>query len=493
MLVTLFAGCSDKKGNEGGSQETEERRPASRPNQGGGNKDDEFKITDILPDYLNYNNKEVTICVRNDPDQVWEIGLEDDGAALSAELFERTGRTEERLNIVVEIAKVDGWSTYNNAIISLRNSIMNQQAVYDIITGWSPRIPQLASEGLYYNLRSFDYLDVANEWWSQSLAKELTVNDRLFMATGDVSTDYMRQGHMIFFNQTLAKAMGMDYSTFYQTVSKGEWTFDTLYELSKDAYANLNGNDFVDEGDQFGLLIVSTMLQAFYGAAGINMVPNNGVDVPTFDFNAEIIDNVWTKIQLLIESPATVANGFGTTTLSDIDQCFIEGKALFNLTRLGSLADMTDMADGFGVLPMPKYDVAQESYYTQLHSCELWSIPMDAKDPDMSSAVMTSLGYDSHEVVLEPHFEKLLKTRYVKDSESGYMIDTIYYNIFMNFDSIYNEVFYPGAGFSDKNVMPMFIFGALANGNSGSASAWWAKNENNLKAELQDILKGFYS
>ena len=152
----------------------------------------------------------------------------------------------------------------------------------------------------------------------------------------------------------------------------------------------------------------------------------------------------------------------------------------------------TNMADGFGVLPMPKFNEEQESYYTQLHACELWGVPVDCKDPDMSTAVMTSMGYDSHEVVLVPHFEKLLKTRYVKDSESGYMIDTIYYNIYMNFDSIYNEVLQVGNGFDQKGQMPMFMFGAIAKGEYGSVNAWWTSNRDGLRSELEGILNGFY-
>jgi len=144
------------------------------------------------------------------------------------------------------------------------------------------------------------------------------------------------------------------------------------------------------------------------------------------------------------------------------------------------------------VLPSPKYDENQKEYGTQLHSCALWCIPMDAKDPEMSAAVMTSMGYDSYEVVLEPHFEKLLKTRYVKDSESGYMIDTIYYNIYMNFDSIYNEVLQPGPGFGNKHQMPMFLLGGIAQSQYGSVSAWWTANQGGLKAELEEILEGFY-
>ena len=491
MILTMLVGCGDKTTD--GAPETQERRPPSSRPPKGEEEDDEFDITEILPSYLNYDKKEVTLCVRGDEKAVWEIGLEDDGDALSSELFERTGRTEERLNVVLAVSQVDGWSSYNNAVSSIRNSIMNQQAIYDIIVGLSWRIPQLASEGLYYNLHSFDYFDASNIWWSQSLAKELTVNERMFMATGDISIDYMESAHTVFFNQTIAKAMGMDYSTFYQTVSKGEWTFSELYEVSKDGYANLNGNDFIDDGDQFGLMIQTTMLQAFYTAAGVNLIENNGVDRPAFNVNVTQLEQVWDGIKVLLDSNATVFYENNTTGINgSFRDYFAEGKALFMITTLGSLKSLTDMTDSFGVLPMPKYNEEQTNYYSQLHGCELWSVPMDAKDPDMSAAVMTSMGYDSHEVVLEPHFEKLLKTRYVKDSESGYMIDTIYYNIYMNFDSIYNEVLQPGPGFGTKAQMPMFLFGAIADGTYGSASAWWTANESGLKLELEAILVGFY-
>jgi hypothetical protein len=288
--------------------------------------------------------------------------------------------------------------------------------------------------------------------------------------------------------------MDMDYTTFYKTVSEGKWTFDELYNLSKDAYVDLDGTTTVGAGDQFGLVIQSTMLQAFYTAAGCNLIPNDGENRLEFVVNTDQLEQVWSKIDILLQSTATVS-GSSTDTkgIADLAAHFVEGKSLFMLQRLGALKNFTEMTDGFGVLPMPKYNEAQESYYTQLHSCELWSVPVDVNDPDMSTAVMTSMGYDSHEVVLEPHFEKLLKTRYVKDSESGYMIDTIYYNIYMNFDSIYNEVLMPGPNFSDKTQMPMFLFGALENGTFGSATAWWSSNQSGLTAELEKILEGFYN
>ena len=262
MMLTVLVACKDNNTETptGPSETQGSSTPDKKPDQGKDDEEEEeaFEITDLLPDYLNYNKEEVVICVRGGYGR--EIGLEITGEALDEEFFERTGRTEERLNVVLAIDEVE--VDYTVAVATIRNSITTNQSAWDIVVGWSPRIPQIAAEGLYYNLRNFDYFDASNIWWSQSLARELTVNDRMFMASGDVSIDYMESSHTVFFNQTLAKAMGMDYSTFYKTVSEGKWTFDELYNLSKDAYSNLNGNDTMDNGDQFGLLMISTMLQA---------------------------------------------------------------------------------------------------------------------------------------------------------------------------------------------------------------------------------------
>ena len=484
MVLTMLVACNDTTNPDGPQQTQGTNNPNKNPSNG-----DVFDITEILPEYLDYGKKEVTFCFREGYGR--ELGLELTGNALDEEFVERTGRTEDRLNVVLALDEVE--VDYTVAVATIRTNITTNQQKWDIIVGWSPRIPQIPAEGLYYSLNDFDYFDSTNVWWSQSLAKELTINGRMFMATGDVSKNYMDSAHAVFFNTRIAKAMDMDYSSFYKTVSEGKWTFDALLEASKNGNADLDGSGTMDGKDQYGLLIQTTRLQAFYAAAGVNLIPNDGETRPEFKVNVTELEQIWGKLQTLLSAPSTRFVETQPELGDDYARLFVDGQALFLVQRLTVLTDYaTNMTDGYGVLPMPKYNEAQENYYTQLHACELWGIPIDCPDPEMSAAVMTSMGYDSHEVVLVPHFEKLLKTRYVKDSESGYMIDTIYYNIYMNFDSIYNEVLQPGAGFSDKSVMPMFMFGTIARGEQGSVSSWWTANQDGLKRELNSILDGFY-
>ena len=224
---------------------------------------------------------------------------------------------------------------------------------------------------------------------------------------------------------------------------------------------------------------------ANWAGSDICIVENNGVDRPTLNFDVNKIQSVYDKVyQLVLDNPGAVDIGSEMAS-------FKSGNVLFFNQTLGHLSGLTDMTYDYGVLPTPKFDTQQESYYSHLHSCTIWSIPTDARDPEMAAAVLTSLGYDSNRLTLIPHYEDLLKTRYVKDSESGYMIDLVYQNINMGFDSIYNEAL--GTSVSDKSSMPIFCFSTLLSANDGSSvSSWWIANQNTVKSKFDAMIDGFY-
>ena len=86
---------------------------------------------------LDYELETVTIHVRGDDDSISEIGLEDEGTLLSSALYERTKKTEERLNVSIQIAEGRSWSGYSQTIRDLRSSIEAGNSSYDIIAGWA--------------------------------------------------------------------------------------------------------------------------------------------------------------------------------------------------------------------------------------------------------------------------------------------------------------------------------------------------------------------
>ena len=167
MMLTMLVACDDKNNDP---QETQApNKPTNKPGTEVG---DSFDITEILPEGMTFNNEEVVICVRGDDENIWEIGLDgEDPEPLSAELYDRTTRTEERLGVALAVDELQAWDKYNDAVATIRNKITLQEHAWDIVVGWSPRIPLIAAEGLYYNLLNFEYFDSTNIWWSQSLAR----------------------------------------------------------------------------------------------------------------------------------------------------------------------------------------------------------------------------------------------------------------------------------------------------------------------------------
>ena len=155
MMLTMLVACDDKNNDP---QETQApNKPTNKPGTEVG---DSFDITEILPEGMTFNNEEVVLCVRGDAENTWEIGLDpEDIEPLSAELYDRTTRTEERLNVAIAVDALQGWASYNDAVATIRNKISMQEHAWDIVVGWSCRIPQIAAEGLYYNLLNFDYFD----------------------------------------------------------------------------------------------------------------------------------------------------------------------------------------------------------------------------------------------------------------------------------------------------------------------------------------------
>ncbi len=483
LTVSVLAACGgdeNPSAQEGGTTAEQESSALAEP---------------ILPD-LDYDFASVTIHIRNDDETIKEIGLDQTGEALSSELFRRNEAVQEQLNVELKVVKSEGWQNYNAAINSLRDSILNNLGTFDLVATWSPRGPILAAEGLYQDLNSFEYFDASQEWWSQTMLSTLQVNNKLFLATGDISTTYMDEAFTVIFNSDIAAAQGYDYSVFYDVVEAKEWTIEYLSTLSKNAYSNLDGIPGRTGGDVYGLVVQETInLQSFWSGSEINIVPNNGVERPELTFNTEYIQNVYEAVRdLVVDNEGVVVNSIsdhllGSSNVDDALKYFAANKSLFFLSRLGQLAQLTSMETDYGLLPIPLYSSSQENYRTHIHACTMWSIPLDAKNSEMSSAVLTAMGYHSNRLVIDAHYDKLLKTRYVKDTESGYMIDLIYNNIYMNFDAVYNEAL---GNKSDKTTLPVFIFHSLLLNSDSSVASWYARNKGALESNFNAIIEGFY-
>ena len=126
------------------------------------------------------------------------------------------------------------------------------------------------------------------------------------------------------------------------------------------------------------------------------------------------------------------------------------------------------MESDYGLLPYPLFDENQASYGTRVQDAvSLWSIPIDAKNPDMSAAVMEALAAQSWRTVTPAYFDVALKYRYSRDAQTAEMVDLIKDSIYINFECLYNE--------SIGN--PWFVMRNLMTAKNSNFSSYWASQK----------------
>ena len=421
-------------------------------------------MPDNLPE-LDFNGETVTIHSRGDDQAYLEIGVEEmTGEPVNDAVYERNAMVAERLNVEFEPIRAEGWEAYNNAIASLRASIMSADGAYDIIAGWSARIPSLSLEGLLLDVLPLPYLDLEQPWWNQSAVEELEIANKLYFVTGNIAKTMTSAMFVFAFNQKLATDYELE--NLYDVVKENRWTIDYVYELSSAAYIDTDGDGTASPADNYGL-ITSCINDAdsFLQGCQVSMISRDENGLPFLDVDEERMTTIVEKVyNLFWNNPGCRTHTAGLTER----EIFVEGRALLVTAAMENVAStFAEMEDDFGVLPYPMLDETQAGYGTRVQDAlSLWCVPIDAKNPEMSAAVLEALAAQSYRTVTPAYFDVALKNRYSRDEQTAEMMDLIQNSAIINFEQLYNE--------SIGN--PWFVLRTLMPAQNSNYASYWATN-----------------
>lgn len=99
---------------------------------------------------------------------------------------------------------------------------------------------------------------------------------------------------------------------------------------------------------------------------------------------------------------------------------------------MGWVDTLRDMEIDFGLLPMPKADENQAEYSNSVHSNGTSvSLPITADEDllDRNCRIIEDLCCESMRYVRPAYYENALEGRYLRDAESGEMLDLILLNV----------------------------------------------------------------
>ena len=286
----------------------------------------------------------------------------------------------------------------------------------------------------------------------------------------------------VFYNKQLCE----DYSVpdMYEIVNNGEWTIDKAVELTKDVYMDLNNDGAKDTGDQLGFVMGSyNQLYGFIDSFNLQILERDEEGYPSkFVFSSEKCINAVQKLVSLFKDN----NAFGTLNVdgSDYMVVFSEGRALFCTGEFKDTSSYRDIDEfDYGVIPMPKWDTAQEDYRTTARATySSFCIPVTAIDPNMSAAVLECFASESYRKVSPAYFENALKIKYARDDESAQMYDLIKSSITFSFATSFTMAIGDPQNLFKDGV-------AYFNDNWASKMATWEPQSQALLEETLETLK----
>lgn len=431
LSAAVFTGCSDKgKVDEKDSSTTRVTTVTDDNNEG------MFKtIRDDLPDTMDFGGKTVRMIVRSNERFYSEFNTESySSSVLGDALYERVLNVEDRLNINVEICPDSNAS--HGPWEDISTQILSGTCDYHVAAGSSYKAANFAINGQYRNLRNIDNLNLNKEYWAQGMIDNLTVADTTFFATGSISTYFCDSTYVIYFNKELAQNYNIDTDGLYDMVLSGNWTFDEMLQISTGIYSDLNNNGVEDNGDLYGFgLQVTSATDGFWSAFNIKNTEVLEDGNITYSLDLDKLSTIVTKLNnFLWSQTGTVALSENSTyakgDVFELTNQFANDQLIFvtDLLYRTSTSTLRDMESDFGVLPYPKYDTEQESYFSFVHDqMTIFGVPatVSAEDLDMVGAFLEVMASEGQNTVMPTYYNKVLTTRNIRDPESVKMLDII--------------------------------------------------------------------
>ena len=352
---------------------------------------------------------------------------------ISNAVFERNDRILQNYGVTItELKKKTG--EHNG---SLSHEVSAPTGDFQAVITNTSGSASFASNGFLWNLNSeeIEYLDFTKPWWDNNMAEGMSIDDRLYFATGDLLTSDNDATFVIMFNKQLVK----DYNIpdLYALVENGQWTMEELYKYEQLAVQDNNGDGKLDyDTDICGLAYTGDVPYCLVFGGGVTLCSKDEDDIPVYSLDVQRADDIADMGKLIFSKDYTidlnaVVNSGGITMYDAGVKTFGEGHALFMGEVMQCVTRMRGCDVDFGILPYPKFNVQQTNYASMMHlTASCVSIPksVSGETLTMTTSMIEAMAYHAVDTLTVQYYEINLKTKGAKDEQSGPMMDMILSN-----------------------------------------------------------------
>ena len=425
---------SGKGGEKSGVGETEDKKPEETTIE---------RLTADVPADMKLGGRDFTICYSDHPIDIakeYDIyASEEDGTLINDAVYLRNRRLEAQFDMNIK----EYVTPYGGVPGELGKRVKAGDDTFDAVTIYLNQVGTPASSGWFYDYAHMPYIDLKKPWWDPASVEAYSIANRLFAACSDMTTlDKGMTGGMIFNKQMI---QDHQLPNPYTLVDTGEWTLDKLYDMSKNIAMDLDGNGKYDDNDRYGVIYCRDAVMSIFNGCGETVAKKDENDIPYITVMTEKTASIITNLfDFLYDTKNCFhsAKYFDPLPESYVDgqtRMFQEGKALFVAIFMIEVENLRNMETDFGILPMPKYDKAQQKYYCNVNPYTGVAIvfPTTIRSAEESGAVVEALSCDSKYTLQPTYIDVLLKTKNARDEESQSMLELMFDNRIYDIGDIY--------------------------------------------------------
>ena len=357
---------------------------------------------------------------------------EDTGDVLDTAFYNRNLWLEDYFNMTIEMDLKGGLTDTSRFSRSV-----NSGEQFDLGI-WIDRYALSLAQGGYVRpYTQLDYIDLSKPWWYQKLNKQLSLDNKLYMAAGYQDIGIYACTQALLYNTQIATDLGL--GSLYDYVDNGTWTMDKMYDMEVAATKDLNGDgEMVDKDDQWGAVYTGSMwFGSFYSVNNAGFIMKDNDDMPFIAALSDerLYDILYKLVVYLQDKDISYdmndkSSFAGDHIYENTVKMFNAGHTLFCGIMLSYLNYLREM-ENYGIMPFPKYEeVDAGTVYDGYSVCTLFYIvPKSHTQPEIPGAVLEAMAYKSYEIVSPAYLETVLSVKQTRDEKSGEIVKMINANV----------------------------------------------------------------
>lgn len=448
LLGIIITSCAGDGNNNANQTEPQNNQEADNSNGDSVNADIETeatteKILPNVPDDRDFGGYEFTFLGNGTAyNSYWyskDIYVEEEnGDTINDAVYARNRAIEEKYNITIK--GVFTGTQYNDA----KKSISSGDNTYDAFTvPLQGATASLAQEGMLMDLKQVPYIDLEKPWWDQRANEQLSINHKLMFTISDLLIIDKDALFIFLFNKDIIQELALEDP--YTLVKNGTWTIDKMWDMAKDMPRDVNGDGIMDDQDAYRLLLANHTMHGNVVSSGQMVINKDENDLPTLNITHPMIHASTEKwLEIIGDSENTWVANLWESRHADIWmyqlEMLSEKRGLWVYAGMDRVTTLRTFDFNFGILPNPKFDENQQDYYNHVHA---WcttavSVPVSSEDPERTGMILEALTGESYYTLRPAYYDVSLKTKFMRDDESGEMLDLIFNTRCYDLGHVYN-------------------------------------------------------